>query len=123
MNFKTCCLTLHSQKYNGQVDRKVGKWVKRMGTQIKTALFTPSDLTSVLSLLRNFKTAHDSNGIPKGAAMWLFPHFIKEPARDTLAHRISASVEDNGHEDRNDLKCLVVTFWFGINEKCTVLIR
>lgn len=107
----TYCLIFQSQEYNPHIAENIGTWVKRMNTQIKTAIFRPSDSISILSFLWNFKTARDSNEIDEGAPMWLFLIFIKEPSRATLAHRMSASIEGNAHrEGKLTSYCLLIDY-------------
>lgn len=57
-------------------------------------LFKPLDLVSILSFLHNFKSASDSNAIHEGAAMWVFPYFMKNPAKAAPSYLLRAS-EDN----------------------------
>lgn len=61
---------------------------------MKSANFKPFDPISIHSFLHNFKTACDRNGIHRDAAMRPFPHFMKDPAKASLAHRVSATKED-----------------------------
>lgn len=53
----------------------------------------PSDPVFILPLLLNFKTACDSNLILKRPAIWLFHHYMKEPAKAVVSYRMSVTVE------------------------------
>lgn len=41
--------------------------------------------------VHSFKTVCDSNDIYDGAALWLFQHFVKDPAKAALAHKVSTT--------------------------------
>lgn len=45
------------QEYSSHISCEIAKWSKKMGVQMKTALFNPSDAISVLSFLDSFRTA------------------------------------------------------------------
>lgn len=61
-----------------------------MDVQMETAVFKPTNLFSLLSFSDNFKTFCDGNTIYEGAAKWLFPHLICEPAKAGVTHRVTA---------------------------------
>lgn len=82
------------QKYNGRISSNLDQYSKWMDVETKSTNFKPSDPINMLSLLHNFKTACDRNLIHKGAAMWIFQHFIKDTPKAALAHRVSATKKD-----------------------------
>lgn len=61
---------------------------------MKSTNLKQSDPISILSVLHNFRTVYDRNGIPKDAAMCLLQKFMKSPSKAALAHRASATKED-----------------------------
>lgn len=82
-----------------------------MHVQVKSAIFKPSDPLPVLSLPHNFNAACDSNGIHKGAAIWLFQHLMKDPVKAALAHGVSATNEDDPQQEGNfTTYCQVVKY-------------
>lgn len=75
---------MQSQSYNGRISGKINKWAERTEVSMRSAIFKPSDTISLLFFLHNSKGAYDINGIHDGAAMWLFPHFMKDAANSGL---------------------------------------
>lgn len=51
---------------------------KRLDVQFKSQMIDESNLLAILSFVLAFQMEFDTNGIPKGAAMWLFHVFMKE---------------------------------------------
>lgn len=70
-----------------------------MDVPMKTANFKPSDPISLLPFLQNFKTACNSNGIHEEAAIKLFQHFMKDPAKSALVHSVCDTKEDDPQQD------------------------
>lgn len=78
---------------------------------METAAFKPSDPFSVLSLVDIFKTAYDSTNTHKGAALSLFPYFIREPTKATLSHQVEADTEkDHQQEGKLAIYCQVASY-------------
>lgn len=71
------------------------QWTTWVDVKMESANFKTSDPISVLSFAHNFKTVCDGSGILEGAAMVLFPHFMKDPSKAALVHRICATKEDD----------------------------
>lgn len=97
VNSKIDFLTLQSQKTDGHISERTAKLTKHMDVQMNSSILKPSDPITVLILLHNFKIFCYSNEIYKGAAMWLFPYFIKEPAKVPLSYRLSAAEDNTTH--------------------------
>lgn len=93
-HFNNYCLEKQSQEYNNLFSGKIPKWARKMDVQMKTTLFKPSDPIAVLSSFDIFKTAWNSNSIHEGGVMWLFPHFIRKPAKIVLARRVKADIKN-----------------------------
>lgn len=72
----------------------VTMWPKRVDEQVKSESFKPSSLISALFFLQNIQTVWDINGIIEAATMWLFPNFMKDPAKARSAHRVCATKEN-----------------------------
>lgn len=62
-----------------------------MNVQRKSAVFKESDPVFILSLLQNFNTEYGLNETYKKAANWLFQHFMIDPTKAALAHRVGAT--------------------------------
>lgn len=77
---------------------------------MKTSLFKPSRPISVLSVLDKLKTACDNNSIHKDAATWLFPHFVTEPAKAALPHRMTADKRNHQQGDKLTTYCQVINY-------------
>lgn len=109
MNLETLRLMLQSQKYNSHIFGMIARWAKCMDVQMKSFIFKPANLISILTLLHIFKTARDCNGNDKRAAMWLFLHFIDQSAKATLSYRICAT--DKTPRTRKKLPQPTATLW------------
>lgn len=72
-----------------------------MYVQIELESYKSSDPISILSFLRNFRTACDSNGLREGAAMWLFQHLMRNQTKFDLARRSCATKEDDAQKEGN----------------------
>lgn len=91
-NFEIYRRTLQLQKNNGHTAGKIGKGVKRMNTRIKTTIYSPSDLVSVLFLLRKGKTQVILMASMRSCYV-IFSPFYQKPPRATLPHCISARLK------------------------------
>lgn len=58
-----------SQEYIVQISGKIAKWVKRVDVEMRLPVFRPSDPTSFLFFLLNFKKACDSDRMHERGAM------------------------------------------------------
>lgn len=58
---------------------------KCMYTQMKSALFKPSDLIPILLFLHTFNAVDDLNKIREEVTRLLLQHWISEPTEDALA--------------------------------------
>lgn len=102
---------MHSQKYDEQIYRKIAKWAEWMDVQIKSAKLKLSDAISILHSLHNLRTAYQSNFMNEVAAMRIFQHFMKDPAKAALAHNICATKkEDRQQEWTLTTNCDVVNY-------------
>lgn len=61
-----------------------------MDVQKKSFISNPFASISIRAFLQNFKTAYNNSGFREGAATWLSPHYMKEPAKAALSYRVSA---------------------------------
>lgn len=110
-NFETYRLTPQAQKYNGHIYGNISKWAKRMEVGVKSSIFKPADPIYIAAFRHIFKTACDSNGIHEEAAIWLFPHFMKEMAKAALSYRKSSSKDNNTQKKRTlTTYCQVINF-------------
>lgn len=88
LNFNTWRLDRQSQKYNEHIYIKSAKHAKCVDAEMNLTELKTSQSISVLSFLYCVKTGGDSNDIYNFAAMWLFRHFMKDPAKAGLTLRI-----------------------------------
>lgn len=78
---------------------------------MKSVNFKPLDSISILSLLYDFKIVCNSNDVVEAAAMWLFQLFMKDSAKPALAHRVTATKEDDSQQEGKLTPCCqVVTY-------------
>lgn len=70
-----------------------------MDVQMKLSIFEPWAPIFILSFFQNFITVRDSNGIYEGTEMYLFPHFMKRPAKAALSHGMRATEDHTNHKE------------------------
>lgn len=99
MRVETNRLLLESQINSGHTSEKIAKRSLRMDFQRNSSTFTPSDHSSILAFLHNFKFNYVSNEIDRGGTTWLLRHSIKEPAKAALSYQMSAAEENKTHKE------------------------
>lgn len=78
---------------------------------MKNGTFKTSDSISLLSFLDNSKTVCGSDGTHESPVIWLFPHFVCEPAKAALLQWLTAENTKN-HERKGKITkfCKVVGY-------------
>lgn len=103
LEFNICRLQKQCQEENSHISGKIDNWAKEADLQMKTAVFKVLNPISVLSVLKNFKTACDSNRINESATMRLFPCFILEPTKPGLSHWMTADIKKYHLQERKQM--------------------
>lgn len=78
-DFTTYGLQNRINRYDKNMAERTAKLVKQMETSIKPYNFGDFVCVTLLSFLGQLKKACDSNGLPKGLAMWSLPFFMANP--------------------------------------------
>lgn len=89
VDYRTYRLRLRSPLYDGCVARRMGKWQKDLDVAMKSRYFTPAEAITILPFLQTFKRECDVLRIHEGAAMWLLPTYLRDPAKATLQSRMA----------------------------------
>lgn len=74
--------------------QKLAKFSKQMDVWINSKNLKQSSFISLLQLIHKFKIACGRNGIHEDAAMCLLQHFMKDTAKDVLAHSVCIIEQD-----------------------------
>lgn len=61
----------------------------------------PSDSITILFFLLDIRRAFDRNAIYECADMWLFQHFLKDPAKAALERIISGTKEEDPEQEES----------------------
>lgn len=78
---------------------KVESRKKKLSVQMESHLFNNCDPIYIFDILQTFKRACNTLSIHKGAAIFLFYHFMKRSAKQDLLHRIKGGSNDGTDDD------------------------
>ena len=84
-DFRTYRLENKNSRYNKQDSKNVKRFLKDLNVQLRNQHFNGSNPIQVLTFLREFRDACNTNGVHEGAARWLFQFFLDGTAKANLA--------------------------------------
>lgn len=87
VDYRTYRLPLRSPLYDERVSRGMGKW-QDLEVAMKTRYFIASDPVTILPFVNTIRRECDILRILAGAATWLLPTYLSDPARETLQSRM-----------------------------------
>lgn len=77
---------------------------------MKSANSKPSDYILVLTFNYNLKKSRSGSGNRKRVAVWFFHHFMNEPAKAALVHRMLPSRKPYLHQKGKNTYCQLVSY-------------
>lgn len=72
-----------------QVAKRGARWASRLMVQMKMQIYDGVETISIMEFFQGLKMASNNNGIYERAALWLFPHFMKNSAAAPPTLRLS----------------------------------
>lgn len=89
LDYRTYRPHKRSLRYNGKMATGMAKMAKRVESIMKPYRFNASNPVTVLSYLRQYKRACDSNEVLERVAMWALPFFMAKPPAVFLIIRLT----------------------------------
>jgi len=84
LHFETYRLMKRAQTYNSRVARKIADYVRQISVSMREMKFDGLDPLSVFQFLSSLRNALDQNGLHEGAALYILPSFLQNPALDSF---------------------------------------
>lgn len=101
-----CCnyrLINRDQTNNDSIAQRISKMLKKMEARMRNhQVFDASNLISILSLSKKFKTACDSNEISEDAILRLIHCFMKKPWNTAVFSRLQLRTARSSKLNKND---------------------